>query len=510
MTNKDNSNNNNPNNIASNHDSAAVSQSNASAIVKLDDFASARPDLKSADTRPEPATDQGPAEKPATDEGGSASPFSKKSGNLNALRHGGYFHGILPWELTEDFQALHESFREYWRPHGAPEEEAVLTLSQWTWTRRRVIQGGIISYLRSPVAKGLKSGENTWDDIVRHQAKVPEYIQSHISSMSGLVDALTRLGNTIGDHYYWTNTDEGKDIQMALVRMRMDIGLLESSVREMVTDGYKTKERMIEKITNLFDHAYQPDEIEKQVRLLSTIDREIDKAGKRLIYLKTFKGIEAEAEARKAAARMPALIDSPSMIPDDNLTLKEAEVNESTEVRGTRALIGTLEGMQLPNRAKLESPRLTSLLHKRRRVIRRCFNRRKVSAVKERSDPIGTLQGKESMKLFSRRSALFSAAMIPAVVVSRPALTGEADTALLALGHRFDAIAAQMDYAIEHASDIDWDTLYEFGRVHDEIVAARATTMEGLCVESAGRMLGKARRFGCWRNVQQRTAWPCR
>ena len=93
------------------------------------------------------------------------------------------------------------------------------------------------------------------------------------------------------------------------------------------------------------------------------------------------------------------------------------------------------------------------------------------------------------MKLFSRRSALFSAAMIPAVAVSKSALTGETDVALLALGHRFDAIAARMDDAIEHALDIDWDTLYEFGRVHDEIVAARATTMEGLCVKA---------RVACW------------
>ena len=46
-----------------------------------------------------------------------------------------------------------------------------------------------------------------------------------------------------------------------------------------------------------------------------------------------------------------------------------------------------------------------------------------------------------------------------------------------------------MDYAIEHALDIDWDTLYEFGRVHDEVVAARATTMESLCVKA---------RVACW------------
>ena len=85
------------------------------------------------------------------------------------------------------------------------------------------------------------------------------------------------------------------------------------------------------------------------------------------------------------------------------------------------------------------------------------------------------------MKLFSRRSALFSAAMIPAVATTRP---GEADAVLLALGRRFDLIAAQLDYAIEHSLDIDWDALYEFSDVEAEICATAATTIEGLYVKA--------------------------
>jgi hypothetical protein len=56
---------------------------------------------------------------------------SKKSGNTNALRHGVYFYGLLPWESREDFKALHESLREDCKPRGALQEEVVLSLSQW-------------------------------------------------------------------------------------------------------------------------------------------------------------------------------------------------------------------------------------------------------------------------------------------------------------------------------------------------------------------------------------------
>ena len=66
------------------------------------------------------------------------------------------------------------------------------------------------------------------------------------------------------------------------------------------------------------------------------------------------------------------------------------------------------------------------------------------------------------MKLTSRRSALFSVAMIPAVALCRQARNG---------------------------LDIAWETLEEFGCINAAIVATPATTMEGLYVKA---------RAGCW------------
>src|SRR5262245_62402870 len=93
------------------------------------------------------------------------------------------------------------------------------------------------------------------------------------------------------------------------------------------------------------------------------------------------------------------------------------------------------------------------------------------------------------MKLTSLRSALFSAAMIPAVALCRQARTVGADVVLLALGERFDALAAQIDHGIEHGLDITWKTLEEFGCINAAIVATPATTMQGLYVKA---------RAGCW------------
>ena len=79
--------------------------------------------------------------KQPTDASPSGPTISPKSGNKNALRHGGYIRGLLPWESREEFEALHKSFQEDFKPDGALQEQGVLSLSQWTWKRRRVLEG---------------------------------------------------------------------------------------------------------------------------------------------------------------------------------------------------------------------------------------------------------------------------------------------------------------------------------------------------------------------------------
>jgi hypothetical protein len=293
------------------------------------------PSGASPSTEIERATERPSESGQSTNASSSGANTSRKSGNTNALRHGAYSYGLLPWESLEDFKALLESFREYWKPHGAAEEDAVLTLTQWTWKRRRVLQGSQISYYRSPAAESLKSGEVSWDDVVRHQSKVPEEIQALISNQLKLVKSLNSLSDRIGEHHYWTSTSEGKDIQFQLAKMRSDIGTLASKVREDAFDENKNLKMAVEEITTLFDHAYQPEEIEKQVKLLSMIDREIDKAIKRLIFLKTYKSVEAADEARKVGALAQPLVEAPPTIPNEAPTVEEkVKVNESAPLRG--------------------------------------------------------------------------------------------------------------------------------------------------------------------------------
>ena len=92
------------------------------------------------------------------------------------------------------------------------------------------------------------------------------------------------------------------------------------------------------------------------------------------------------------------------------------------------------------------------------------------------------------MKRFSRRSALFSAALasLPLLAPTRASAT---DIELVGLGLQFDATAAKLDNAIEQALDVNWSLLEDFGRIVNKIVVTPATTIEGLCVKA---------RVGCW------------
>jgi len=137
----------------------------------------------------DPSDSMGPSEsssRASTSESSKSARTSTKYGNQNALRHGGYVRGLLPWESQEEFEVLHKGLRDFWKPENILEEDAVLTLCQWMWTHRRVKLAGEISYFRSPITKQLKTGEVSLEDIIQHQCGVPEQVIALVSAQTKL------------------------------------------------------------------------------------------------------------------------------------------------------------------------------------------------------------------------------------------------------------------------------------------------------------------------------------
>jgi len=57
----------------------------------------------------------------------------------NALKHGAFSKTVLfPWEDVDEFEALHRSLQDEWKPSGALEEDAVFTMLTCIWRKRRI------------------------------------------------------------------------------------------------------------------------------------------------------------------------------------------------------------------------------------------------------------------------------------------------------------------------------------------------------------------------------------
>jgi len=57
----------------------------------------------------------------------------------NALKHGAFAKMmILPWEDPQEFEKLHVALVEEWKPVGATEHDAVLSIAKGMWRKRRM------------------------------------------------------------------------------------------------------------------------------------------------------------------------------------------------------------------------------------------------------------------------------------------------------------------------------------------------------------------------------------
>ena len=94
-------------------------------------------------------------------------------------------------------------------------------------------------------------------------------------------------------------------------------------------------------------------------------------------------------------------------------------------------------------------------------------------------------------KSFLSRRELVAALAIPPTAPLTACETKKttSDTELIALGHEFDKITAQIDNAIDQKLDLEEDVIDHLGRIDGEITTMQAQTIEELRVKA---------RAACW------------
>jgi hypothetical protein len=249
-----------------------------------------------------------------------------KMGNKNALVHGVHSKfAVLPWESEDDFNELHQGFKDEWKPNGFSEEQAVWDLTYNTWLKWRLLTSTQLRFFQSTVSEELKKGAVTLEDIVRHQTDVPKHASGALSTVRCLIKDLNSVFEIIRNRPYWTDTSDGKRVQHDLMMLQKDVGSLIEQTKENVVSGVEHLVRVVKESASRFDQAYQTEEIEKQLDLMAKIDARIEKILRRLTSLKEYKRAAGLSGG-------PAIVESPSVIPEISLTKVPAEGGENTVV----------------------------------------------------------------------------------------------------------------------------------------------------------------------------------
>ena len=225
---------------------------------------------------------------------------SKKAGNRNALVHGVFSSELtLPWESADDFEKLHASFKEEWKPSGCSEEAAVLDVTYYTWIGWRAAKMAVLRYHRIPFGKGwLDGGNMSWQDVLKHEEQVPNVANAASALANALLVSLNDLVEIVRKRPYSTDTSDGKAMQAELGRLGYEIGEtmeVTKKVKELIQNLVKFTG--LDK--SLFENAYEPDVIEQQIKVKGGIDARIDKVFRRLTSLKEYKRVAAAIDSGK-------------------------------------------------------------------------------------------------------------------------------------------------------------------------------------------------------------------
>jgi hypothetical protein len=219
--------------------------------------------------------------------------MSKKGGRYKFnMRHRFQKYVPLPWESESDFQQLLEEFRDEWKPSGRSEEEAVFDLAYLTLLKWRALASDQLHFFRSTNSAELKSGECSWDDIIRHETKVPAHALAALSTVKTLINDLEATHEKIRSLPYWTENSEGKEVQHNIMLLKRDVSTLKEQINKNVIDGVQTLVEIVNDSSNRFDEAYQADQIEKQLDRAGKFDSRMEKVVRRLIQIKIFKRVD--------------------------------------------------------------------------------------------------------------------------------------------------------------------------------------------------------------------------
>ena len=198
----------------------------------------------------------------------------------NALVHGLYSDCIvLDGENPQEFSDILEHFRNEYPPEGISEEAMVFELASLLWKRRR-LEAGLQQALNMQRASSVADASGGWDSLAADAVTMAK------SQLTAAQIACERISKTV--QRVVSQPDKALDDSEAaefdkLTTWTKQLTIIsETLVIPILHIAEKQKDDQIKR-------AYNPDIMERELKIQAEIDRRIDKVLKRLMMIKEYK-----------------------------------------------------------------------------------------------------------------------------------------------------------------------------------------------------------------------------
>jgi hypothetical protein len=196
-----------------------------------------------------------------------------------ALRHGGFSKiAILPGEDPAEFEQLHRGLIEEWRPNGPTEDDTVLTMAVATWRKTRLQK-----FLWAQLCR-----ESDCISALRDLCSVipPDPVAFERALKTLPKEWANRLRDVLSREYF----DSIPDWVSAITK-----GIAKAMLPEIHPLGELPAERLLEGFN-------------RELALEERLDRQIDRAMKRLIQAKGLKELLYRAPAVEDASKSTSTV----------------------------------------------------------------------------------------------------------------------------------------------------------------------------------------------------------
>jgi len=177
----------------------------------------------------------------------------------------------------QHFNDLHKALREKYSPNGISEEAAVFELASLYWKRRRLTIGTQLAFRGQPDANALAEAAegDGWEGVGRYLKKGAGDGECVCDATRALAKSHTAVLTSIMDQVKQSIGDESKQKDPAVLeKLAVLVKEIKAVGQDIIVPMLQFTDTVDQKIA---ERAYRPDLMEKELKILAHIDRQIAK-----------------------------------------------------------------------------------------------------------------------------------------------------------------------------------------------------------------------------------------